>query len=54
MKRLNKIVCSSWFQNSIIGVILFAGVIVGLETSPSVMEQYGAVPRSKKNILGNL
>ena len=42
-EKLRKIVCSSWFQNSIIGVILSAGVIVGLETSPSIMEQYGAV-----------
>ncbi len=42
-ERLHKIVNSLWFQNSIIGVILFAGVIVGLETSPYLMEQYGAI-----------
>lgn len=40
---LQKIVNLSWFQNFIMGVILLAGVVVGLETSPYMLEKYGAV-----------
>lgn len=38
---LNQIVESKWFNSFIIGVILFAGVLVGVETYPSMVERYG-------------
>jgi len=50
-ERLHKIVNSLWFQNSIIGVILFAGVIIGLETSPYMMEQYGAILKALDKVI---
>lgn len=36
-----RIANSSWFQNTVIGVIIVAGVLVGLETYGSIMTQYG-------------
>ncbi|MEM8867040.1 MAG: ion transporter [Verrucomicrobiota bacterium] len=36
-----RIVDSKLFRNFIIGVIVFAGVLVGVETFPSMMEKYG-------------
>ncbi len=38
---LARIVDSSLFQNFITGVILFAGVLVGLETYPSIVQSHG-------------
>jgi len=32
---------SPWFQNFITGVILLAGIVVGIETYPSVVDAYG-------------
>ena len=40
---LGKIAESSLFQNFIIGVILAAGVIVGIQTYPSVVESHGHI-----------
>ena len=40
-RRLHAIVCSSLFQYSILAVILLAAVIVGLETSQSLMASHG-------------
>lgn len=37
---LKKIADSKWFQNFIIGVILFAGVLVGVETYPAMRQAY--------------
>lgn len=34
---------SSPFQTFIIGVIVLAGIVIGMETYPSMMEQYGGV-----------
>ncbi|MEM7011766.1 MAG: ion transporter [Verrucomicrobiota bacterium] len=42
-ERLNRFLKSSGFQNIIIGVIVFAGVLVGLSTFESVMEKHGAL-----------
>ena len=41
VERLKKIAESSLFQNFIIGVILAAGVIVGIQTYPSMVEAHG-------------
>jgi voltage-gated sodium channel len=38
-----KITESKWFHNFIIIVILGAGVVVGLETYPALMEQHGTI-----------
>jgi voltage-gated sodium channel len=37
-----KIEGSPWFHNGIIGVIVFAGILVGLETYPEIMAVYGS------------
>lgn len=37
---LKSIAEASWFQNFIIGVILFAGVLVGIQTYPSLEREY--------------
>ena len=39
--RLNRLISSSAFQNSIILVIVIAGVLVGLGTFPSVTSRFG-------------
>jgi len=36
-----KVTHTTWFQNLIIGVIIFAGILVGLETSTDIMTAYG-------------
>lgn len=36
-----KIVDAIWFRNAILGVILLAGVVVGLQTYPSLRESHG-------------
>ena len=38
---LKSIAEAPWFSNFIIGVILFAGVLVGVQTYPSMVENYG-------------
>jgi voltage-gated sodium channel len=38
---LKSIAEAPWFSNFIIGVILFAGVLVGVQTYPSMVETYG-------------
>lgn len=38
---LRRIAEASWFQNFIIVVILLAGVVVGLETYPEIVEKHG-------------
>lgn len=42
-RKLRQITESKPFTHFIIGVIIFAGVLVGLETYPAVMDQYGDV-----------
>lgn len=42
-QRLDTIVRSNLFQNGIIGLILVAAVVVGLETSPQIMASYGSL-----------
>lgn len=37
---LKSIAEASWFQNFIIGVILFAGVLVGVQTYPAIEQQH--------------
>lgn len=41
--RLDSIVRSSWFQNSIIAMIFLAAIVVGLQTSLIATENYGAL-----------
>lgn len=41
--RANKIVSAPWFERVIIAFILINGVILGMETSPSLVEHYGAL-----------
>lgn len=41
--KLHRIVESKPFQNFIVGVILLAAVVVGLETYPSIVAQYGTI-----------
>ena len=36
---------SDWFQNFILGTIIFAGILIGLETVPSILKQFGALLR---------
>jgi voltage-gated sodium channel len=50
-EALQKIACAKWFQHSIIGVILLAGIVVGLETSPHLMEQYGSLLKALDKII---
>ncbi len=50
-ETLHTIVISSWFQNFIVGVILFAGVLIGLETSPFMMERYGTILKALDKIV---
>lgn len=40
---LKRISDASWFQNFITAIILLAGVVVGIETYPSVVESHGGV-----------
>ncbi len=40
---LKSIAEASWFSNFIIGVILFAGVLVGIQTYPSVEQEYHGI-----------
>ncbi len=39
--RASQIVSAPWFEHGIIAFILINGVILGMETSPALMEQYG-------------
>jgi len=39
--RVNQIVSSPWFERMIIAFILINGAILGMETSPSLVAQYG-------------
>jgi voltage-gated sodium channel len=41
--RAHQIVCAPWFEYGIIAFILINGVILGLETSPALVEDYGAL-----------
>lgn len=42
-EQLQRIVKSSTFQTTILGLILMAAVVVGLETYPSISQKYGAI-----------
>ena len=48
---LSQIVESKWFQNTVLAVILLAGVVVGLETSPKIMAEYGPILRPLDRII---
>ncbi|MEM9881618.1 MAG: ion transporter [Planctomycetota bacterium] len=41
IQKLRRIVESKLFANAILGLILFAAVLVGVETYPTVMDRYG-------------
>ncbi|HEY5914593.1 MAG TPA: ion transporter [Verrucomicrobiae bacterium] len=40
--RLQTLVQAKWFHHGIVAVIVLAGIVAGLETSPAAMAQYGA------------
>lgn len=46
-----RLVDHSWFKNSIIAVILLAGLVVGLETSPTLRTQYGTLLHALDKII---
>ncbi len=50
-KIFAKIENSAFFQRFILGVIIFSAVVVGLETSRSVMAQYSAVLHLLDNVI---
>ena len=41
--RLRRFIEQRWVQNAIIGLILLNAAILGLETSPAIMRQAGAI-----------
>ena len=41
--KINALIEAPWFQNLIIGVIVFNAIILGFETSKSTMASYGAL-----------
>jgi len=49
--RLRTITQSGLFQRFILAVIVLAGIIVGLETYPALMEQYGALLHTLDRII---
>lgn len=48
---LKKIATADWFNNFITAVILLAGVVVGIETYPSMIESYGTVLHALNDII---
>jgi voltage-gated sodium channel len=48
---LHRIANTPLFQNFILGVIVFAGVLVGLETSPTLMARYGGLLHVLNNVV---
>lgn len=38
-----KIHTANWFQNAIVGVILLAAIVIGLETYPGISSNYGGI-----------
>lgn len=49
----HRMTTSSWFTSLIIGVIVLAGILVGVETFPSMMEKHGdLLHRLDKIVLG--
>lgn len=49
--RANQIVRALWFEYGIIAFILINGVILGLETSPSLVENYGALMHAGNHVI---
>ncbi len=42
-KSVNQLITSKVFQHFIVGVIVLAGVVAGLETSPRIMDRWGGL-----------
>ena len=40
---IKRLVESDWFHHGIVAVIVLAGIVAGLETSPAIMERHGAL-----------
>ncbi|MBX3355818.1 MAG: ion transporter [Phycisphaeraceae bacterium] len=49
--HLHRIVESHWFQRTILGVILLAAIVVGLETYPAVMAEWGGLLHALDRII---
>lgn len=43
VEMCKKIAEAAWFQNFITGAIIFAGILVGITTYPSMVEKYGSI-----------
>lgn len=50
MDRLKAVIESNWFQNAITGVIVVNAVILGMETSPTVMDAAGGLLKALDKI----
>ncbi len=48
---LEKIATADWFNNFITAVILLAGVVVGVETYPSMIDAYGSILHALNDII---
>jgi len=42
-EKCRQIAESPWFRHSIMGVIILAGILIGLETSRKIMKEYGEI-----------
>ena len=42
-RKLNTLVHARWFETTILTVIILAGVLAGLETSPVLVARYGTL-----------
>lgn len=50
-QKLQQLVTAPWFTRSILILILLNALILGLETSPAIFNQYGGVLRALDNIM---
>ncbi len=51
INRLQTLVQAKWFHHGIVAVIVLAGIVAGLETSPAIMAQYGATLLAVDNLI---
>lgn len=38
---IKRVVAANWFHHGVVGVIVLAGIVAGLETSPAIMQRHG-------------
>ncbi|MEM1107556.1 MAG: ion transporter [Planctomycetota bacterium] len=49
--KLKTLVESNWFANAILGLIVFAAILVGVETYPAAVERYGKIIHSLDTVI---